>query len=262
MLRVIRGLKASSPITIKATFLGAHAVPPEYKSNRKGYVDLIINQMIPRVADEGLADFIDVFCDKGFFTPEETDRILDAGSGYGLIPKIHANELGRTGGVPVAVKYNSLSVDHLEFIDDNDIKALLNIKHSSFNIHHSLTMPTLLPSTAFFLGLNYSPARRIIESGLPVALASDFNPGTSPSGNMQFVMSLACIKLRLTPEEAINAATLNSAYAMGVSNSHGSIAVGKSANIFITKEIPSYQFMPYSYGNNKVESVILNGKLL
>jgi imidazolonepropionase len=205
--------------------------------------------MIPAVAYEELADYIDVFCDKGFFTVEDTDRILMAGMKYGLKPKIHANELDYSGGVQVGVKYNALSVDHLEYVGKEEINALLN----------SDTMPTILPGAAFFLGMPLAPVKKMIEAGLPVAMASDFNPGSSPSGNMQFILSLACIKYSMLPEEAINAVTLNSAYAMGLSDELGSIAVGKKANLFITKPIPSYEFMPYSYGSNKVETVILNG---
>jgi imidazolonepropionase len=251
MLRVIKKLKELSPLTIKATFLGAHAVPAEYKGKQKEYVDAIINEMIPAVAYEELADYIDVFCDKGFFTVEDTDRILMAGLKYGLRPKIHANELDYSGGIQVGVKYNALSVDHLEFVGKAEINSLLN----------SETMPTVLPGAAFFLGMQLSPVRDMINAGLPVAMASDFNPGSAPSGNMQFILSLACIKYRMLPEEAINAITLNSAYAMGLSEELGSIAVGKKANLFITKPISTYEFMPYSFGNNKVETVILNGKV-
>lgn len=252
MLRVIRKLKEISPLTIKSTFLGAHAVPLQYKGKQSDYVDLIINEMIPMVAAEDLADYIDVFCDKGFFTVEETDKMLMAGMKHGLRPKIHANELDYSGGIQVGVKYNALSVDHLEYTGDEEIACLLN----------SETMPTLLPGAAFFLGMPYAPVRKMIEAGLPVAMASDFNPGSSPSGNMQLILSMGCIKYRMTPEEAINAVTLNSAYAMGVSEELGSIAVGKIANVFITKPISSYEFMPYAYGSNKVETVILNGKIL
>lgn len=252
MLRVIKKLKKLSPLTIKATFLGAHAVPANYKGKQTEYVDLIINEMIPAVAYEELADYIDVFCDKGFFTVEDTERILMAGMKYGLRPKIHANELDYSGGIQVGVKYNALSVDHLEYTGDEEIECLLN----------SETMPTLLPGAAFFLGMPYASVRKMINAGLPVALASDFNPGSSPSGNMQFILSLGCIKYKMLPEEAINAVTLNSAYAMGVSDELGSIAVGKKANIFITKPISTYEFMPYSYGSNKVETVILNGKVV
>ena len=252
MLRVIKKLKEISPLTIKSTFLGAHAVPLEYKGRQSEYVDLIINEMIPMVAAEDLADYIDVFCDKGFFTVEETDKMLMAGMKYGLRPKIHANELDYSGGIQVGVKYNALSVDHLEYTGDDEIACLLD----------SETMPTLLPGAAFFLGMPYAPVRKMINAGLPVAMASDFNPGSSPSGNMQLILSMGCVKYRMTPEEAINAVTLNSAYAMGVSEELGSIAVGKIANVFITKPISTYEFMPYAYGSNKVETVILNGKLI
>jgi len=251
MLHVIKRLKEISPLTIVSTFLGAHAVPAEYKGRQEEFVDLVIHEMIPQVAAEGLADYIDVFCDRGFFTPDETDRMLLAGMKYGLRPKIHANELGYSGGVQVGVKYNALSVDHLEYVGTEEIKCLLG----------SETMPTVLPGAAFFLGLQYAPVRKMINAGLPVAMASDFNPGSSPSGNMQFILSLACIKYRLLPEEAIHAVTINSAYAMGLSEEFGSIARGKKANLFITKPIPGYEFMPYSYGSNKVETVIINGEI-
>ena len=251
MLRVIRSLKEESELTIKANFLGAHAVPLEYRGRQNEYVNLIINEMIPRVGEENLADFIDVFCDKGFFTVEETDRILEAGSKYGLIPKIHANELDYSGGIQIGVKHKALSVDHLEYTGDAEIEALL----------HSGTMPTLLPGAAFFLGMIYAPVRKMIDAGLPVAMASDFNPGSSPSGNMQLILSMGCVKYKMLPEEAINAVSLNSAYAMGCSKTHGSIAKGKKANVFITHPIPTYEFMPYSFGSNKVKTVILNGKI-
>ncbi len=251
MLRVIKRLKEKSPITIKSTFLGAHAVPAEYKVRQSEYVDMIINEMIPMVAAEDLADYIDVFCDKGFFTVDETERMLMAGMKYGLKPKIHANELDYSGGIQVGVKYGALSVDHLEYTGEDEIKSLLG----------SETMPTLLPGAAFFLGMIYAPVRKMIDAGLPVAMASDFNPGSAPSGNMQLILSMGCIKYKMLPEEAINAVTLNSAYAMGVSDILGSIAVGKKANIFITKPIPSIEFMPYSFGSNKVDRVILNGKI-
>jgi imidazolonepropionase len=251
MLRVIRRLKETSPLTIIATFLGAHAIPLEYKTNPAAYVDLIINEMIPQVAAEELADYIDVFCDRGFFSVEDTDRILNAGMKYGLRPKIHANELGLTGGIQVGVKYNALSVDHLEHLGEEEISVLKN----------SETMPTVLPGASFFLGLPYAPVRKMIDAGLPVAMASDFNPGSSPSGNMQFILSLGCIKYKMLPEEAVNAVTINGAYAMGLQEELGSIAVGKKANVFMTKEIPSIQYMPYAFGSNKVEKVILNGKV-
>ncbi len=252
MLRVIRRLKEISPLTIKATFLGAHAIPAEYKKNQSEYVDLIINEMIPMIASDELADYIDVFCDRGFFTVEDTDRILMAGMKYGLRPKIHANELDYSGGIQVGVKYNALSVDHLEFTRDEEIKVLLD----------SETMPTVLPGAAFFLGMVYAPVRKMIDSGLPVALGSDFNPGSAPSGNMQFILSIGSIAYKMLPEEGINATTINGAYAMGISEELGSIAVGKKANVFITKEIPTYEYMPYAFGSNKVETVILNGKII
>jgi imidazolonepropionase len=252
MLRVIRRLKETMPIEIKATFLGAHAVPAEFKGKQTEYVDLVINEMIPAVAAEDLADYIDVFCDKGFFTVEDTDRMLMAGTKYGLRPKIHANELDYSGGVQVGVKYNALSVDHLEYVGDEEIETLLN----------SETMPTILPGAAFFLGLEYSPARKMIKAGLPVAIASDFNPGSSPSGNMKFMMSLACINYKMLPEEAINATTINTAYAMGLSEELGSIAIGKKANLFITKEIPSIEFMPYAYASDLIDTVILGGEII
>lgn len=226
-------------------------MPAEYKSNQKAYVDLIINKMLPKVAEENLADFVDVFCDRGFFTVEETDRILSAAAKYGLRPKIHANELDYSGGIQIGVKHNALSVDHLEYTGDEEIKALLN----------SNTMPTILPGAAFFLGMVYAPVRKMINAGLPIALASDFNPGSSPSGNMQFVCSLACIAYKMTPEEVINATTINTAYAMDVNKELGTIARGKKANVFITKPIPSYEFMPYAFGSNKIEKVIINGKI-
>jgi len=252
MLRVIKKLKQLSPLTIKSTFLGAHAVPVEYKGRQSEYVDLVINEMLPQVALEGLADYIDVFCDKGFFTVEDTERILAAGLQFGLQGKIHANELDFSGGVQAGVKYNALSVDHLEFVGEAEIEALKN----------SGTMPTILPGAAFFLGMRYAPARQMIDAGLPIAMASDFNPGSSPSGNMQFILSMASIAYKLLPEEAINATTINTAYAMDLSDQLGSIAVGKKANVFITKEIPTLEYMPYYYGVNKVDTVILNGKII
>ena len=252
MLRVIRRIKDLSTIEVKATFLGAHAIPEEYKKAKGKYVDLIINEMIPVIVSEGLADYIDVFCDKGFFTREDTERILMAGMKYGLTAKLHANELDYSGGIQTGVKYNALSVDHLECTGDEEIEALLG----------SETMPTLLPGSAFFLGMPDPPVRKMINAGLPIALASDYNPGSSPSGNMKMIMSLGCIRLRMLPEEVINAVTINSAYAMGLSETHGSIARGKVANIFITKEIPSYEFMPYAYSSNLIDTVILNGKIV
>jgi len=252
MLRVIRRIKLESPLAVKATFLGAHAIPELYRGNRDGYIDLIVNEMIPAVAAERLADYIDVFCDRGFFTLEETDRILTAGAAYGLIPKIHANELDFSGGIQLGVRHRALSVDHLEYTGDEEIAALLG----------SGTMPTLLPGAAFFLGMVNPPSRKMIDSGLPVAMASDYNPGSSPSGDMKFIMSLGCIRMKMLPEEVINAVTLNSAYAMGISGTHGSITPGKRANLFITKKIPSYEYMPYAYGTNLIDRVILNGEVI
>ncbi|HBL76273.1 MAG: imidazolonepropionase [Bacteroidetes bacterium GWF2_42_66] len=252
MLRVTERLKMNTPVKIVSTFLGAHAIPAEYREKRGQYIDLLINEMIPVVASEQLADYIDVFCDKGFFTVEETEQILMAGMKYGLRPKLHANELALSGGVQAGVKYNALSVDHLEFMGDAEIAALQGTE----------TMPTVLPGAAFFLNLKLSPVRKMIDAGLPVALASDYNPGSSPSGNMNFVQSLGCIRYQMLPEEALNATTINTAYAMGISDTHGSIARGKQANVFITKEIPSYAFIPYSFGFNPVETVILNGEII
>jgi len=252
MLRVIKRLKETTPLEIKSTFLGAHAVPADYKGKQSEYVDLVINEMIPQVAAEELADYIDVFCDKGFFTANETDRILCQGMKYGLRPKKHANELDYSGGIQVGVKYNALSVDHLEYVGDAEIEVLLG----------SETMPTILPGAAFFLNMPYSPVRKMIEAGLPVALASDYNPGSSPSGNMKFVMSLGCINYKMTPEEVINATTINGAYAMGIHETHGSIARGKVANIYITTEISNYDFLPYAYTSNLIEKVMLNGEFI
>jgi len=252
MLRVIKRLKETTPLKIKSSFLGAHAVPADYKGRQGEYVDMVISEMIPMVAAEELADYIDVFCDKGFFTVEETDRILNAGMKHGMRAKIHANELDYSGGIQVGVKYNALSVDHLEFVGDAEIESLKG----------SETMPTVLPGAAFFLNMVCSPVRKMMDAGLPVALASDFNPGSSPSGNMKFVLSLACINYKMLPQEAINATTINSAYAMGVEDEVGSIARGKIANVFITKEIPSIEFMPYAFGSNLIDTVILNGQVL
>ena len=252
LLRVIRRLKENSPLTIKSNFLGAHGIPMEYRGHQDDYVDLVINEMIPLVAAEDLADFIDVFCDQGFFTVEDTERILMAGIKYGMRPKIHANEMAISGGVQVGVKYGAISVDHLEQMGDAEIECLKDTE----------TMPTVLPGCAFFLNLPLSPARKMIDAGLPVAMASDFNPGTSPSGNMQLILSMACIRYRLTPEEALNATTLNTAYAMGVSDEVGSITKGKLANLIVTQPMTQLEFMPYYYGANKVAKMILNGKFV
>jgi len=249
MLQVIKKLKETFPIPIKATFLGAHAIPSKYKENREEYIQLIINRMIPEIASQKLADCIDVFCEKGYFSPEETNRILKSGIKYGLIPKIHVNQFNSIGGIKVGVNNNALSVDHLEVLTDEDISI----------ISKSDTMPVALPSCSFFLGIPYTNARKIIDSNIPLAIASDFNPGSTPSGNMNFVVSLACIKLKMTPEEAINAATLNAAYALNLSKEIGSISKGKLANFMITKPIKSYNFLPYSFGNNSIERIYFNG---
>ena len=250
MLRVIKRIKETTPLIVKSNFLGAHAVGREYKGRQGEYVDLICNEMLPRVAEEGLADYVDIFCDKGFFTVEETDRILSKAAEYGIQGKIHANELDVSGGVQVGVKHKALSVDHLEKTTDAEIEVLRD----------SGTMPTMLPGCSFFLGLPYGRAKDYIQAGLPVALASDYNPGSSPSGNMRFVMALGCIKMRLTPEQSFNACTINSAYAMGVSDIAGSITVGKRANLIITKDVPSLAFIPYSHQTPVIERIILNGK--
>lgn len=252
MLRVIRRLKENSPLTIRATLLGAHGIPMEYRGCQEKFVDLVIDRMIPQAADEGLADFIDVFCDEGFFTVADTERMLEAGAKYGMRPKIHANEMACSGGIQCAVKYNALSCDHLEYTGPEEIQCLLG----------SETMPTVLPGAAFFLNMQHAPVRQMMEAGLPVAMASDYNPGSSPSGNMQLVLSFACVNYRMLPEEAINATTINTAYAMGVSDHLGSIAVGKKANFFITTPIPTYEYLPYAYGENKVTNTFLNGKLV
>ncbi len=252
MLRVIKKLKSLTPLTIKATFLGAHAVPTEYKNDKRKYIDLLINEMMPKIAAEKLADYCDVFCEQNYFTKEETVEILTAAKKHGMTPKVHAEQLSNFGGVLAGVEVGAISVDHLEFVGDKEIEALKK----------SETMPTILPGAAFFLSLPLPPARKMIDAGLPVAVASDYNPGSSPSGNMNFMLSLCCVQYKMTPEEAINAATINSAYAMDLSKTHGSICVGKQANVFITKEIPSYGFIPYSFGSNLVETVILNGKVI
>ena len=250
MLRVIRRLKENSPLTIKSTLLGAHGIPMEYRGRQEKFVDLVIDQMIPQAAAEGLADYIDVFCDAGFFTVEDTERMLEAGARYGMRPKIHANEMACSGGIQCAVKYNALSCDHLEYTGEEEIQCLLS----------SETMPTVLPGAAFFLNMQHAPVRRMMEAGLPVAMASDYNPGSSPSGNMQLIVSFACVNYRMLPEEAINATTINSGYAMGVSDVLGSIAVGKRANFYITTPIPTYEYLPYAYGENNVARTFLNGK--
>jgi len=251
MLRVIERLKQTFPIPIKATFLAAHTYPAEYKNNHQGYIDLIIKEMLPAVAKEKLADYIDVFCEKGFFSVAETDEILSAAAKYGLKPKIHANQLSVSGGVQIGVKNNAISVDHLEETDDEVLKSLANTS----------TIATLLPSCSFYLNIPFANARGLLNTNAAVALATDYNPGSTPSGNMNFVASLACIKLKMLPEEAINASTLNGAAAMELSREIGSIAIGKKANLFITREMPSLAFLPYSFGQSQVETVILNGEI-
>ena len=246
MLRVIKRLKESAGIAIKATFLGAHAFPKEFKENHRGYIDLIINKMLPKIGEEGLADYIDAFCERNYFSVEEMAEILEAGAKYNLTPKVHVNQFSALGGIKKAVDMAALSVDHLEEITDEDIEALKGSK----------TMPTILPSCSHFLSIPFGNARKMIEAGLPVALASDFNPGSTPSGNLQFVFSLACVKMKMTPEEAVNALTINSAYAMGLSETHGTISLGKKTPIIITKEIPSLAYIPYAFGDNHIERVI------
>lgn len=250
MLRVIKRLKNLELIPVKATFLGAHALPAEYKDNKKGYIDLIINEMLPAISKEKLADYIDVFCEKNYFSAEETKLILEAGLKHGLIPKVHAEQLSHSNGIKTAIECKAISVDHLEFCTDDDIALLKN----------SNTMATVLPGAAFFLNLQLPPARKMIDAGLPIAFASDYNPGSSPSGNMNFMMSLGCIDYKLNPEEVINATTINSAYAMDLSKEVGSITIGKRANVFITKPISSYGYIPYAFGSSLIETVIINGK--
>ena len=249
MLRVIKKLKETSPITIKSTFLAAHAVPPEYKNNKDQYLDLIIDKMLPVVAKENLADYIDIFCEVGYFDVKDTIKLLSAAKNYNLKAKTHVNQFNSIGGVKACVNMGALSVDHLEEMNEKDFEALINSK----------CMPTILPSCSFFLSIPYSPARKMIKLGLPIALASDYNPGSSPSGNMNFISSLGCIKLKLKPEEVINATTINTAYAMGEEKSLGSISIGKKANLFITKKIPSYSFLHYSFGQNLIKDIIING---
>ena len=252
MLRVIKRLKENYPIAIKATFLGAHAFPPEYKENHAGYIDLIINEMLPKIANEHLADYIDAFLETGYFSVDETIKIMEAGKKYGLPAKIHVNQFTAIEGIRACVKYDALSVDHLEIVTDADIEVLKNSK----------TMPVALPSCSYFISIPYTPARKIIDAGLPLALATDYNPGTTPSGNMNFVVATACIKMKMTPEEAINAATINGAYAMGVSATHGSITKGKRANIILTKPIKSFYELPYAFGTNLIERVMIEGQFI
>ena len=249
MLRVIKQIKEKSAIKIKATFLGAHAIPKKHSDNKKEYLDLIINHMLPEIHKEQLADFVDVFCEKGYFSLEDTEQVLNAAAKYDLIPKIHVNQFNAFGGVALGVKHKALSVDHLEVLNNEDIEALKNTD----------TIPVALPGCSFFLGIPYTPARPLIDSGLPLALATDFNPGSAPSGNMNFIVSLACIKMKMSPEEAINAATINGAFAMNASKEYGSISIGKKASIIITKELTSYRQIPYHFGNNPIYKVMING---
>lgn len=251
MLRVIKKLSENYPIAIKTTFLGAHAFPFHYKQNKSGYISEIINDMLPEIARQKLAEYIDVFCESDYFSVADTAQILTAGIKYGLIPKIHVNQFNSIGGIQIATKFNALSVDHLEIVSEEDILSLQN----------SETMPVALPSCSYFISIPYTPARQLLNAGLPLALASDYNPGTTPSGNMNFVVATACIKMKMTPEEAINAATINGAFAMGLSKSHGTISKGKKANIILTKPVSSYYQLPYSFGSNLIESVFINGKI-
>ncbi|SFS31213.1 imidazolonepropionase [Lutibacter maritimus] len=249
MLRVIKKLDKNYPITIKATFLGAHALPTEFKDRKNEYLTAVIENILPTVAKENLAEFIDIFCETGYFSVEDTEQLLEAGKRYGLQPKIHVNQFNAIGGIQAGVKYNALSVDHLEAMRDEDIEYLKNTH----------TMPVALPSCSYFLSIPYTPARKMIDAGLPLALATDYNPGSTPSGNMNFVVATACIKMKMTPEEAINAATINGAYAMGLEKTHGSICRGKKANFVVTKKIPNYNFIPYSFGNNHIDRIFIEG---
>ena len=252
MLRVIKKLAENYPIKIKATFLGAHAFPLHYKDNKAGYIDEIITKMLPEIAQNKLADYVDVFCETGYFSVEETEKIMQAGIQFGLKPKIHVNQFNSIGGIQAGIKFKAVSVDHLEIMNPEDIEALKNTE----------TMPVALPSCSYFLSIPYTPAREMIKAGLPLALATDFNPGSTPSGNMNFVVATACIKMKMTPEEAINAATINGAYAMGISETHGSITKGKKANLILTKPISSYYQIPYAFGSNLIESVFIEGEIL
>ncbi|MDG2499212.1 MAG: imidazolonepropionase [Flavobacteriaceae bacterium] len=252
MLRVIKKIKDTSPLKIKATFLGAHAIPKKYKSDKQAYLDLIINSMLPKIHAQKLANFVDVFCEKGYFSLEDTEQILKAAAQYGLVPKIHVNQFNAFGGVGLGVKYKALSVDHLEVLNSEDFEVLKN----------SSTLPVALPGCSFFLGIPYTPARKLIDGGMALAIASDFNPGSAPSGNMNFIVSLACIKMNMSPEEAINAATLNGAYAMDISEQYGSIATGKKANLIITKNMTSYRQIPYHFGNNPIHKVMIDGQFV
>jgi len=249
MLRVIKRLKENYPIEIKATFLGAHAVPENYKGNRQGYLQMLVDELIPAIAHQNLADYIDIFCETGYFSVSDTEFILGAGNFFGMIPKIHVNQFTAIGGIQAGLKYNALSVDHLEEMREEDIECLKN----------TTTMPVALPGCSYFLSIPFTPARKMIDAGLPLALATDYNPGSTPSGNMNFVLATACIKMKMTPEEAINAATINGAYAMGLEEELGSITIGKTANLMLTKPISSYAFIPYSFATSQIEKVFLKG---
>ncbi len=250
MLRVIRRLRERGPIEVKATFLGAHAIPEEFKNKKDDYINFLIGELMPAIEKEKLADYCDIFCERNYFTEEDSIKLLEAAKKHGMIPKVHANQLSNSGGVQAGIKTGAISVDHLEYLGEEEIALLKNSK----------TMPTILPGAQFFLGLPAPPARKMIDAGLPIAVASDYNPGSCPSGNMNQMISIACINYIMSPEEAINAATINAAYAMGLSNSHGSITIGKKANLIITKPIPSIAFLPYSFGSNLIEQIIINGK--
>ncbi len=252
MLRVIKKLQQHYDIPIKSTFLGAHAIPTEYQSDPKKYMDLVINEILPKVANQNLAEYIDIFCEKGYFSVEDTHKLLSAAKKYGMKPKIHVNQFHAIGGIKAGVEHKALSVDHLEVMTNEDIGSLKNTE----------TMPVALPSCSLFLSIPYTPARKILDAQLPIALATDFNPGSTPSGNMNLVLSLACIKMKMTPEEAINAATINGAYAMELSDVVGSITKGKKANLIMTKKIPSYTFLPYAFGSNNIDTVYINGKAI
>ena len=252
MLRVIKRLSENYPVAIRATFLGAHAFPAEYKEDHKGYIDMLCNELMPKIAEEKLAQYVDVFCETGYFSVEETERIMKSGKEFGLVPKIHVNQFTIIGGIEAAVKAEALSVDHLEVLNDSDIEVLRNSK----------TIAVALPSCSYFISIPYTPARAIIDAGLPLAIATDYNPGTTPSGNMNFVVATSCIKMKMTPEEAINAATLNGAYAMGLENTHGSITIGKKASFIMTKKIASFYELPYSFGTNLIDQVYIDGKVV
>jgi imidazolonepropionase len=261
MLRVIKKLKEKSGLSIRATFLGAHTYPLEYKENHQGYIDLIINEMLPVIAKEKLADYIDVFCETGFFSPQETETICRAGMGYGLKPKLHVNQLNSIGGIETGIKLNAVSLDHLETMTDDDINALAKSSSAGGSLEGA-PIATLLPTAAFFLRMPFQPARKLIDAGCAVAVATDYNPGSSPSGNMNLVIAMSCIQTKMLPEEAINAATINGANAMELQDEVGSIAVGKKANLVFTKPVPSLSYLPYAFGSNLIDKVMIEGKLI